>query len=190
MGSVLEVLVHRLRLAGRLRQEAALIYWASAVGPEIARHTRPLRVRGRTLVVQVRNAAWANQLSFLKGQILTTLGTRTGDLVEDIRWETGVWREEGEGTAAPPRGVPAHPSAMPLQPGDAERIEELTSPVADPEVRAAWAVFLGGELRRRAWRAARGYKPCPRCGVLHRRGPLPCPACLWSGSCRLQPPKP
>jgi len=59
--------------------------WDEIVGPDVAAHATPLRIREGVLVVAVDQPAWATQLQFLAGQILDRLAALAGPgLVEGL----------------------------------------------------------------------------------------------------------
>jgi len=58
--------------------------WAELVGPAVARHTRPLRLEGGTLVVAVDQPPWATQVRILSPGILTRLIEETGEPLERL----------------------------------------------------------------------------------------------------------
>ncbi len=184
LGLALEQLVSRLGLRARLRQEAALVHWPAAVGPEVGRHTRPLEIRGGVLRVQVRNSTWANQLAFLESDILARLNALIGEpAVRDIRWVVGAWREAGrEAAARPPAAPDSQAAAVVLAESERQQIRQLAEEIPDEAVREVWERFLVGEFRRRAWRLRQGWHPCPCCGVPHPHGPRPCPACRYTAA--------
>jgi predicted nucleic acid-binding Zn ribbon protein len=67
--------------------------WGVAVGKRIARHTRPIGLIDRRLVVEVEDAVWQKQLFTLKTQILAKLEEVLGPhLVHDIEFRLGLPR--------------------------------------------------------------------------------------------------
>lgn len=60
-------------LQRRLAEAEALSRWESAVGPQIARHARAVRVQERTLYVEVDHPIWKQELQNRKRQILDKL---------------------------------------------------------------------------------------------------------------------
>jgi len=61
--------------------------WEEAVG-DAAPHTNPFRFRGSTLIVEVNEPAWINELSMRKTDILNRLERAVGKrVVEEIRFE-------------------------------------------------------------------------------------------------------
>lgn len=77
------------RQQDRLRLERA---WAEAVGPDIARQTKPLAIRRGVLEVVVGNAVLMQELSqFHRRSILQKLRAALTDIVlTDIRFRAGV----------------------------------------------------------------------------------------------------
>jgi len=49
-------------------------HWEEAVGREVARHSRPLALRGQVLEVAVDSSVWAQQLQLQQPRILEALG--------------------------------------------------------------------------------------------------------------------
>ena len=53
--------------------------WADIVGPQLATHARPLRLRSGVLVVAVDEPGWATQLRYLESDLLRRLGEALGE---------------------------------------------------------------------------------------------------------------
>lgn len=74
----------------KLQRYRAFELWNTAVGPRIARHTRPKRFHDHTLWVSVDNSVWMQQLQFLEAQIKEKLNQLVGSAeVEKIRFQIG-----------------------------------------------------------------------------------------------------
>ncbi len=58
--------------------------WEELVGPTVGRHTRPLRLEGRTLVVAVDQPPWATQIRVLSPGILARLAEDTGEPLDRL----------------------------------------------------------------------------------------------------------
>ena len=71
--------------------ERIILSWPEVVGETIARSTRPLQTEGKTLIVEVRDAIWRDQLTrFYKVQICRKLNQKLdGKLIRDIRFRVG-----------------------------------------------------------------------------------------------------
>lgn len=55
-------------LGARIRDQRVFDAWNSALGPELARHARPARLRGGELLVQVDSAAHKSELEGFTGE--------------------------------------------------------------------------------------------------------------------------
>ncbi len=71
------------QLLSRRRYRQAVPYlafwgWAELVGAPLARHTRPWKVSGHTLVVAATNGPWAQELFMLRPLLLERLAKRLG----------------------------------------------------------------------------------------------------------------
>lgn len=68
-----------------------ILYWKEIVGEDIAKRSKPGGFQGKTLVVNVCDAAWANELVYHKKTILTRLRKYLDDtqIVDDIYFHVG-----------------------------------------------------------------------------------------------------
>jgi predicted nucleic acid-binding Zn ribbon protein len=74
-----EILEAWLRSAGLERAAAGgrlLEEWESIVGPRISAVSRPIDVRGETLIIEVEDPVWRNELSLLQRTILDEISSR------------------------------------------------------------------------------------------------------------------
>ncbi|MBI0445254.1 MULTISPECIES: DUF721 domain-containing protein [Deinococcus] len=152
------------RLSKGVQRARAILAWPQAVGPEIARLTRPRSQQGGTLFVEVRDSATAHHLTLQRHHFIRSLNALLGEeRVTEIRFGVGQVR------APSPT-----PQPTPLPPPDRERARELVRDVdgdlKDVALRAAEAI-----TRARKWREAQGWRPCPVCGEASKE--QPCRAC-------------
>jgi predicted nucleic acid-binding Zn ribbon protein len=67
--------------------------WEQAVGPEVARHCRPVAIRHGVLEAEVETPTWAQQLQLQRGEILSALRDLLGDdAPSDVRFRVGYSR--------------------------------------------------------------------------------------------------
>ncbi|MDQ7819122.1 MAG: DUF721 domain-containing protein [Armatimonadota bacterium] len=70
--------------------------WAEVVGGEAAAHSRPVGIRGRTLLVEVDEAGWVQELTARRSGLLAGLNRHLGGpVLEEMRVRIG--RREGAG---------------------------------------------------------------------------------------------
>ncbi len=58
---------------GREEWELVRAYWPEAVGRRVAGHTRLVRLKGETLVVEVDDEVWRGQIEAIRGSIIERL---------------------------------------------------------------------------------------------------------------------
>jgi predicted nucleic acid-binding Zn ribbon protein len=63
--------------------------WADAVGENVADHVRPVRLDQRVLTVEVDEAAWATQVTFLSATIIRRLHEVAGVDIERVDVRVG-----------------------------------------------------------------------------------------------------
>ncbi len=135
--TLLDGVFKRSGLDREAREWRALYAWHRLCGPRLGRHARAERILGTTLLVRVATSAWANELSYLRADLLARLRADAhADWVSELRFTIGpfdglpAWDDE-PALPPPPRG--AHP------PIDAGRVAQALLQVTDPELRAALA---------------------------------------------------
>ena len=78
LGDVLRSALARLPVARELADHAVWAHWDAVVGPTLARHARPERLRRGVLMVAVDSAEWMQELQFLKRDLRDRLNARLG----------------------------------------------------------------------------------------------------------------
>ncbi|MCX7784839.1 MAG: DUF721 domain-containing protein [candidate division WOR-3 bacterium] len=77
----------KLGLTPKLVQEQVISLWPKAVGEQIAKNARPIKIKGKTLIVLVSNPIWRNELIFLKSKIINKLNVQIGEkAITDIKF--------------------------------------------------------------------------------------------------------
>lgn len=154
------------KLAYGVKRARAILLWPHAVGPEIAKLTRPRSQQGSTLYVDVRDSAAAHHLTMQRHHFLRRLNELMGDTsVTELRFSVGSIR--------PPPDVPR---SAPLPAPDRARARKLVQNVSDPELKQVALRAAEAMTRARKWREEQGYRACPVCGEPSRE--QPCRACL------------
>ena len=92
-------------LGDSLARLRAMDEWADAVGPRVSQVTRPVEVRGETLVVEVLSSAWNTELTMMSGLILERVNARgTGPPIGRIRFRLAETTENLTRSAGRPNG--------------------------------------------------------------------------------------
>jgi hypothetical protein len=143
-------LFRRLGLVEQARSWRAMALWPRAAGPRIASHARAERLRNKTLVVRVSSSAWANELSFLKAELLAKLRALPGgEAIKDLRFSVGPLLDAPSWDEPPPvqKRRPTRPT-RPEGPDGKDRIDgvalaQAMEEVADPVLREALSRLIG-----------------------------------------------
>ena len=70
LGGLVQTTLARLGIGTRVARAQVIADWPELVGPHIADVARPVRIRGSTLFVAVESAAWRNELSLMRPQLM------------------------------------------------------------------------------------------------------------------------
>ena len=81
MRHVIEELCHRWGIHKKVKEYTAITQWPQIVGARIAKEAQPLGVKGGILFLQVENASWRNELTFMKREIIHKLNRTLGETV-------------------------------------------------------------------------------------------------------------
>jgi len=76
LGDVLRAALARLPAGTELANYPIWAEWKAVVGPAIARHAKPRRLRRGVLVVDVDGPEWMHELHFMKRELCTRLNAR------------------------------------------------------------------------------------------------------------------
>jgi hypothetical protein len=128
-------------LGERLREGKIWLVWESAVGAQIAAKARPVAFRNSTLVIEVTNAPWLQQLNFLKRDMVEKLNSRLGsDLIRDIQLRAGTRQQSAAATQRPKS------KSRNLSPADNRQIEKQAGHIDDAELRDIFSGLLKKHL--------------------------------------------
>lgn len=147
LGPILQKVLKKRNVPFNLEEKKLLSLWDRAVGPQIAAQTRPRRIKGKTLLVDVSTSVWMHQLHFLKADIITQFNSLAQkELIRNIFFSLGTidripssFQEEPAAPAA--SGV--------LKKRDRRMIDDCTECIADEELRVIVKRVMTREITRR-----------------------------------------
>lgn len=85
LGDVMKDLVRAYGLGPKLNEVRLVGVWEEAFGKHIAKHTRDMRLKGKTLIVQLDSSVVREELSYAKQTIIERLNEEMGqEVVTDI----------------------------------------------------------------------------------------------------------
>lgn len=124
---------------GKATQLARL--WRQLVGPQLARHTEPVRLMNGELTVRVDSSAWLSELNFLAPDILLRFQEQLpAGTLKKFRF-----KQESLKFTPAPRSKPPPPREPPL-PEELERAERLCAPITDPRLKETVRAFLLADM--------------------------------------------
>lgn len=80
---VLEELLKKQGLDGKLREHRLLQSWEGLLGKTMARHTRNLYIKDRTLFVTLSSSVARNELMMIKDELIKRLNEQAGAMLID-----------------------------------------------------------------------------------------------------------
>jgi predicted nucleic acid-binding Zn ribbon protein len=88
IGAAIEELIGNLGIKQKLREYDAILYWATAVGAQIAKVTSASRITDGVLTVNVKTSTWRNELVLRKKEIIEKVNGAIGsEIVKDIKFQ-------------------------------------------------------------------------------------------------------
>jgi hypothetical protein len=142
---LLDQLLQGLGLDERFQQCRALVIWEDVVGPQIAGHTKPHKVRDGVLEVSVDQPTWMQQLHLMKPQLLAKLNAQLDDApLKDIFLRRG---KVGTRAAVRKKSTPPAWQTVELDDQEQKQITDLLTTVKDPEMRQELEKFLTMQAR-------------------------------------------
>lgn len=87
VGDLVDGVLRRAGVREQVERQDVLETWSDVVGERIAEVTRPVRVDGPVLFVEVRSSAWMTELDLMKHRILKRLNQdRDEGRIEKVRF--------------------------------------------------------------------------------------------------------
>ncbi|WP_296195246.1 DciA family protein [uncultured Microbacterium sp.] len=73
LGDAVDTLTREAGWGASLAREDVLLQWTQVAGEETAAHARPMGLEHGVLTVRCDSTAWAKQLSYLRGELITRM---------------------------------------------------------------------------------------------------------------------
>ncbi len=172
-GDSLQHYICRSGLKEQLEKHFFVETWYNIVGDQISRHSRPVLIRERKLLVEVKDSNWLYQLTLLKPRLIAAFNTEAGQaVIDDIKLKNVDFR----GTAAAsPREGPSRGAVKAVLPSwrqitaslDAEQQEriEVYVALAPGPLQGALKSFMEKSLSKQQWKIEAGAQRCTICKI-------------------------
>jgi hypothetical protein len=143
ISTLVTTLLEKNGMQTQIQRYRAWLCWDDVVGPQIAQHARPLRLRDELLEVRVDQAAWMQQLQLLKPMIIKKLNERLGaDTIRDLFLKRGP-------VPPPPAPKETPRSLPPLTASELARIDAELAGIQDPDLRSQLANLMALDLQQK-----------------------------------------
>ena len=84
--SALKTALERQGLSRRIREEEVTLRWEELVGTAIANHASPKRLRDGVLWLEVKDAAWRQELHLMRSGLIERINAGVGEeIVRELR---------------------------------------------------------------------------------------------------------
>ena len=94
VGDLIPGVIEGLGLDEKFEQERLRLDWERVVGEAIGKRSAPLYVMGRTLVIEVENSSWMNEIQFHRNEIVRKVNREFPKLkIREIRLQIERERE-------------------------------------------------------------------------------------------------
>jgi predicted nucleic acid-binding Zn ribbon protein len=78
-------------IGGTVKLCGMLSLWEEVVDERVRRNASAIKIRNRTLYVSTSSPAWAQELSYLKKEIIQKFNEKAGkEAIKDIRFKSGA----------------------------------------------------------------------------------------------------
>jgi hypothetical protein len=146
LGGILQTTLKKRKIILDIEDQKLQDIWNRAVGPQVARQTRPNRIRGNTLYIKASSSVWIHQLQFLKEEIIEKINKlQEKEPVKNLHFSIGdVYR-------APSRGGwnSLTFASSSLKEKDKRLIERSIATISDPELKEILQRVMAKEIYRR-----------------------------------------
>lgn len=141
-GELLPTLLERYGVARQVRAHKLVAEWPEIVGRRIAARAEPEQISGGVLWIRVENAAWLQELSLLRDELLSRVREALGGdpPVDDLKLRLarrGSRQEDRPTSRRPPSRPRLAARREPARGAELEAIEREVEAISDPDLRRA-----------------------------------------------------
>ena len=142
-------------------EQLVFFNWEKIVGPDVAKHVRPDRFSFNTLFLSADSPVWANQLIYLKEEIIGKINQLVQEnLVKEIRFNAAGRLKDLKFA-----GKKINKSEIDIVPNEKEQQKavDVCNKITDERLRKAASKALAADLAKNRWRLDNGWHQCNNC---------------------------
>ena len=155
-------------------------HWKEIVGETVARHVRPLSIRGKVLRLYAPDSVWANEMRMMMPQIVQAVNRFAGgDMIKEIQFGSSfsVREDAAPYHVLPERDMGRARARISLTPQAMDAVKSSCSGVQDEEISSALSRLLQKHKQLEELRRMDEWHACAACGTLIAPAECLCWAC-------------
>jgi len=146
--------LEKLELKNKVEDGLVLEHWDEIVGPSISKNAQPQSIRGRVLFVATSSAVWAQELNFIKKELLEKLNDNFKRKIKDVRFQPrGQKGSTSKNNGSSERADLFKKGNVKLKPEESRKIEALTADIPDAKVKRKLAEILVLDRKFKIWKS-------------------------------------
>lgn len=182
LSKILNRTLDGLGLLPKAKKYQVFSMWRRMVG-NISRNAKPRRLDGDVLYVATSSAAWAQELTLMRGKIRAAINrVLGGNYIKEVRFSEHMWSATvsnerlSDGRSRQHVGDRAF-STDELTESDERRIGLYLSEIKDPKLRDKFKKLSIAMHKRKKYLLYKGFKSCSSCGYVYPPTQGECPFC-------------
>ncbi len=170
---VLNSTLKDMGIAKKIKEKQALKLWSEITGNNICKHTEAKYINQGVLFVIVDNSAWANELLFMKENLIKQLNKKLDKkIVKDIRFQTGSINKFKKNESKSKKE-----SQINLNSQEKQEILANLDFLSDEELKDKIFNVMIVDKKNKKWKKNNGWKNCPNCASLIKQEDNKCVIC-------------
>lgn len=170
----LDKVIKRTDLEDRLKEALCLEAWDDVVGPTNAQVTKADAILDGIMFVCVKNSAWAQELGFLKQDIIKKINQKVGkNVVREIQFKTRTLKKQVKSKNKTEKTV----QDITLSEQEISDLKKIVSQEDDEFLKERMLQLLISQKKLEKLKKLSGWISCKRCGSLHEGPDDICPIC-------------
>lgn len=171
---ILNSTLKKMGLSKKIKEKQVLKLWSEITGNRISLHTEAKYINQGVLFVTVDNSAWANELLFMKDNLIKRLNNKLGKkIVKDIRFKTGTINKKQKKRASKSKNKPE----INLKNQEKQEILADLDFLEDEELKNKIFNLMVLDKKNKKWKKNNGWKNCPTCSSLIKKDDKKCVIC-------------
>lgn len=167
MNIVFPKALKKMKIGNEFYGHMVIHYWPKIVGKNIAVNVFPVKVEFKKLFLNASHPAWANQLTYMKKELIDKINSYMGEfLVDDIiftKQRVDVIKAKSDEQEI---NIAEELRAIKFDNRELEEIKNAVSGIENDSLRDSILRVYENDKRLKKYRISKGWISCPGCGTL------------------------